>query len=229
MTELIYQALLKSHMIAGLLALPIFWIPALAKKGSPIHRRAGRWFLILMAFVAATGLPLALRFVAMGQFVAGTFLAYLFVITATALATAWYALKLKRDYRKYYGRAYQALAFMNLAVGLTVLYLGLSNGTVLLTLFSFIGISAGVSMIMRRRFLASNEPESTWWLQEHLGGMLGAGIAAHVAFGAFGLNRIWPAYASIDGWIGMLPWLAPVVIGTVAISMQTRKYRNMAR
>ena len=65
MTELIYQALLKSHMIAGLLALPIFWIPALTKKGSPIHRRTGRWFLILMAFVAATGLPLALRFVAM--------------------------------------------------------------------------------------------------------------------------------------------------------------------
>ncbi|GJM10176.1 MAG: hypothetical protein DHS20C11_24520 [Lysobacteraceae bacterium] len=228
MTELIYQALLKTHMIAGLLALPIFWIPALTKKGSPIHRRAGKWFLILMVFVAATGLPLALRFVAIGRFVSGTFLAYLFVITATALATAWYALKFKRDYRQFYGNPYLLVGLVNLLVGATVLYLGLSNGTTLLTLFSFIGIATGVSMFVRKRRIDRGEPDSTWWLQEHLGGMFAAGIAAHVAFGAFGLSRIWPAYASIEGWIGMLPWLAPVVIGTVAISVQTRKYRNMA-
>lgn len=35
-----------------------------------------------------------------------------------------------------------------------------------------------------------------------------------------------PAYAGIDGWIGLLPWLVPVIAGVTAIQLYTRHYRR---
>lgn len=222
--EILYTLVLKSHMVAGLLALPIFWLPALARKGSPVHRRAGRWFMLLMSIVAITGIPLTIRFFYSGQWIAATFLGYLLVITVTAIATAWFALKLKQDAPKYFGTWYRALALLNLIAGSLVLYLGISRDVTLFVIFAFIGLFAGIDMF--NKAFRPTKREANWWLHEHLGGMIGAGIAAHVAFGAFGLRRLWPEYGSFDGLVGMLPWIVPPVVGIAASIYSSKKYRT---
>ena len=51
--------------------------------------------------------------------------------------------------------------------------------------FSLIGIGLAVSMWRRRAV-----PTPRWWIREHLGAMLGAGAATHVAFLSTGLGRV---------------------------------------
>lgn len=166
----------------------------LTRKGSRMHRRTGKVFLVSMAVVIVTGIPLSLRVLLLGQWVSGTFLLYLLVITATAVGTAWYALQFKHEPARYFGTGYRAVAWLNIAVGATVLGLGAWFQVWLLVVFSCIGLFAGFDTLWALR---RTEREPNWWLYEHLGGMIGGGIAAHVAFGAFGLRRIWPAYARL--------------------------------
>ncbi|MDX1455640.1 MAG: hypothetical protein R3217_09310 [Gammaproteobacteria bacterium] len=219
---MLYTLFLKTHMVAGLAALAVFWLPALTKKGSPVHRKAGKWFVIAMTIVAITGIPLTARAYLLGHWVSATFLAYLLVITMTAISTAWFSPKLKHDRNRYYGMPYKLLSALNVAAGASVLYLGIANDVILLTLFSSIGIIAGIDGLRRAR--KKDELSAKWWLEEHLAGMIGAGIAAHVAFGAFGLRQVMPQYGAFDGFVGMLPWILPVVVGVAASIYSTRKY-----
>lgn len=222
----LYQSTLGVHFVAGIVALLSFWAPALARKGGHVHRKAGKLFVIAMLLVGVTALPLSLRFLLAGQWVGATFLLYLLVITMTGVGCAWYALKFKHEPIRYYGQGYTATAWLNILSGGIVLALGLAHGVTLLAVFSVIGLLAGYDMLKRRTTMPS---DVNWWLQEHLGGMIAGGIAAHVAFGAFGLRRIWPAYGAFDGVIGMLPWILPVVIGVAASTYSSRKYRNGLR
>lgn len=220
---LIYKMFLGLHFISGLLALAAFWVPMLTRKGSRVHRTAGKLFLISMLVVIVTGLPLSLRVLLYGPWVFGVFLLYLLVLTLAAVSGAWLALKYKREPARFYGPWYRLAAWTVAGSGAVVLGLGLVFQVWLLFLFSFIGLLAGWDMLQTLR---ATEREPNWWVLEHLGGMIGGGIAAHVAFGAFGLRQLWPAYADIDGWIGMLPWLLPVVAGSLAITLFSRHYRR---
>ena len=57
--------------------------------------------------------------------------------------------------------------------------------------------------------------------------MIGSGIAAHTAFGAFGLRRLFPELET-SSW-AFIPWIAPSVVGTIAIVWLTRHYRQAFR
>jgi len=218
-----YEPTLFVHALAGAVGLAAFWIPALTQKGSRIHRAAGRWFVRAMLGVGLTAVPLTARFYVEGQWEGATFLGYLFVITMTAVGLAWYALKLKRSPERFYGPVHLAVAWLNLITGVIVLGLGLANGVVLLTLFSAVGLVSGTTMLRNRR---GAHRDANWWLLEHLNGMIGGGIAAHIAFGAFGLRRIWPAYAGLEGPVALVPWLAPLVVGLVVAAVASRRYRG---
>lgn len=218
---LIYQLLLVTHSVAGIAGLVAFWIPALAKKGGRIHRTAGKFFLLAMLLVTVTGIPLAVVLFTRGQWIFAVFLLYLAVLLSTSTASAWGALKLKHRPDRYFGKEYIATAWLLAASGGLVSALGLIYGVMLLTIFGVIGPLAAIDMFKRYRMTSRS---ANWWLFEHFGGMIGGGIATHVAFGAFGLRRLWPGYAALDGWIGMLPWILPVALGIVAGMLLERKY-----
>ena len=77
----------------------------------------------------------------------------------------------------------------------------------------------------RQRQEADNDeewPMVHWY--EHLGSMLGGGIAFHTAFAVFGIQRF--IDYDLSGIVGLLPWIAPTVVGTVAITLWTRYYRR---
>ena len=78
-----YEIIRSTHGLIGVLALATFWIAGLSRKGSPLHKLAGKVYLVTMAAILATTLPMAIIILARGVKVA-PFLFYLIVITATA-------------------------------------------------------------------------------------------------------------------------------------------------
>lgn len=212
--------LLMAHVAAGAVSLVSFWIPAFARKGGPLHRKAGRVYVKGMSVVVATSVPLSLVSFARGNWLGGTFLLYLFVITSTALYTGLRALKSKAGPHQYITPMYVACAWATLLSGLAVLIVGIITRTWLLVGFSFIGLSAGPSAFA---FMRKPPTDPRYWWYEHFGGMIGTGIAAHVAFLNFGAGRVIPGF-NLGDW-GMLAWFLPVVAGVVAANRIEAHYR----
>jgi hypothetical protein len=213
--------LLVIHVVAGLVGLVAFWVPAVARKGGPLHRRAGRIYTKGMGVVAVTGVPLSIATFAEGNWIGGTFLLYLVVITVTALYTGLRALRSKAGPAHLVTPTYRVLAWLNLAIGAVTLAVGLIMQVWLLAGFSLIGLLGGLGMLA---FIRTPPTDPRYWWYEHLGGMIGTGIAAHVAFLNFGARRLIPGY-SLGDW-GMLAWFIPVGVGVVAINRLQAHYRR---
>ena len=217
-----YEIIRSAHGIVGVLALASFWTAGLARKGSPLHKLAGKVFLLALAAILASALPMAGVILARGIAVA-PFLFYLVLITATSCWTSWRAIRDRRDYRAYTGRAYQALALLNLAGGAGILALGVAQGQVLYAGFSLIGLAAGADMLRSAR---RPPADPRWWLREHYRGMIGNGVATHIAFLAIGLPRLLPQLAGPTQQ--MLAWFGPVALGLALRVWLERKYRAPA-
>src|SRR5271156_2768291 len=103
----LFQWLRWMHVGAGSLALILFWIPAIARKGGRVHVRAGWFYVACMTVVVVTALamsglaftiPLSVRRITrplspaelsdflLAQRISATFLAYLAGLT---LAAGW--------------------------------------------------------------------------------------------------------------------------------------------
>ncbi|HET8881525.1 MAG TPA: hypothetical protein VFM56_05065 [Solimonas sp.] len=217
MPQTLYHAIVVAHAATGTIALLSFWSAAAMRKGGDAHRFAGRVFLLAMCAIGATALPMAATQFARGNPVGGIFLTYLLVITASACARAWFAVRLKREPARYFGRWYRVAAFGNLALGAAVMALGLQHHAIVLSGFSIVGLALGAQMVR----MARRAPPPRWAVVEHYRGMLGAGVATHVAFLGIGLTRLLPAYA---GTAQMLMWFAPLLVSLIAGAYLKRRY-----
>jgi hypothetical protein len=173
-----------------------------------------------MSVVLATAVPLSIASFVRGRWVVGMFLLYLFVITGTALYTGLRALKSKAGPQHYITPMYVATTWATLLGGVIVLVVGVATQTWLLAGFSLIGLTAGPSALA---FMRKPPNDPRFWWYEHLGGMIGTGIAAHVAFLNFGAQRLIGGF-DVGSW-GMLVWFAPVAIGLVATNRIEAHYR----
>ena len=54
-----YRLLVAAHGLVGLVALVTFWIAAAAKKGSPLHVRTGKVYMVAMIGIIVTATPMA--------------------------------------------------------------------------------------------------------------------------------------------------------------------------
>jgi uncharacterized membrane protein len=215
-----YRAIVTAHIVCGVIALATFWMAGLSKKGSPLHRAAGKAYLLSMIGVVASSVVMAGFGFAREMFVIATFLAYLVVITVTAMALGWLALRRKRDQAAYRDLGYRAGAVLNVVSGLAVLAFGMQQGDALLMGFSWVGIIIGGQMLWR-----AWKPlvEAKWWLREHIGAMLGCGVATHIAFLGIGIRRLTDAMGvQVD--LGLVAWFAPVAVSFLAGLWLERKY-----
>ena len=213
-----YALIVIAHVAVGGIALAAYWTAGLSKKGSPLHRAAGKLFMLMMLLVLATSVVFVARMVGREALASAAFFAYLIVISATALATGWFSLRLKHDHARYHGRWYQALAVFNIVCGAGVLLLGIRSGQAVLMGFSLVGLVRGVAMLR----LARQPEQPRWWLREHLGSMIGNGVAVHVAFLLVGLKRLLPA-----GWAvqtELIGWLLPLTVAGIAGVVFGRRY-----
>ncbi|MGE4071316.1 MAG: hypothetical protein AB7E72_09100 [Lysobacterales bacterium] len=214
-----YHYLVLAHIAAGSIALLTFWIAAIARKGSPLHKRVGKYYLLAMIGIVATALPMALVFVARGRLGVGVFLGYLVVITASGMWLSWRSIQLKRDRPGYFNPRFRQVAWLNLLAGLAVFGVGLQLGSALLMGFCWVGVIIGIGMLRR----AGNPPAmANWWLREHYGSMLGNGVATHIAFLGIGLNGFLASFGIPS--LMLLPWFAPLLVAGVAAVYLDRRY-----
>lgn len=215
-----YRAFVLMHIACGVVALATYWMAALSKKGSPLHKGVGKVYLASMVGIVLTSLVLAGNAFLAGQPIGGTFLAYLVVITATAMWGGWRAIRRKRDQGRFRDGTYVAVALLNILSGLVVFAFGLQVGNALLMGFCWVGVVVGGQMLWR-----TWKPldEAKWWLREHIGAMLGCGVATHVAFLSIGVNRL-TAVLGIDANLGLLPWFGPIAAAVAAGVWLDRKY-----
>ena len=180
----------------------------------------GSAYLLSMIGVVDSSVVMAGFAFAREMVVIATFLAYLVVITTTAMALGWLALRRKRDQAVYRGLGYRAGAVLNVVSGLAVFAFGIQQGNALLMGFSWVGILVGAQMLWRTwKPLA----EAKWWLREHIGAMLGCGVATHIAFLGIGIRRLTDALGvPVD--LGLVAWFAPVAVSFLAGFWLERKY-----
>ncbi len=218
-----YQSIVAAHVAIGMIALACFWMAALLRKGSVLHRRAGQVYLLAMVGICLTGAPLAGKRFLEGNVVTGAFLSYLLLLLLVATWSGWRAIRDKHDVARYTGPMYVTGAWLLVAAGAAMMGLGVYKASPLIAGFSIIGLYAGVDSLRRRRGMGQHP---RWWLREHYAAMFGTGIATHIAFLAIGLPRLLPM---LDGPVlHYAAWFAPLVVAQLAKVIQDRKHRAPA-
>ena len=210
---------LIAHLVPGMVALATYWVAALARKGSVPHRLAGKAYLLAMVALLVPAIPLSWRALRHFDLGFGIFLFYLLLITATALWQGWTAIRFKREFSRYAGPGFRALAWANLVAGVGVLGLGIALRQPIFIGFSLPGLLGGRSML---RLARTGPAHPRWWMGEHLGAMLACGVATHISFLSIGLPRLLPGLAG-EG-LRVFAWLAPLAVALVLQRWLARKY-----
>ncbi|MEX0739336.1 MAG: hypothetical protein WD071_08340 [Pseudohongiella sp.] len=242
----LHQSALYLHIAVGIVALIIFWVPALSKKGSVNHKRVGRIFALIMYTVGWSGVlmasldlwrPLTMHpaadvttpesqvAISAGIRSTATFLLSLSILVLTATRHGWLVIRGKEDRRILRKPSQVALCLALLAAGLTLLVVGARGGNTLLLIFGALETWLAIGYL-RYSFKADLAHPKEWWI-EHLGALIVGGISAYTAFfvvGAASLLEPLLQSGSFAG-LGIVFWVAPGVIGGFAIARLSRKYR----
>lgn len=224
------------HVLFGGIGLFAFWIPVFAKKGAVNHVRYGRIF-VWSAYIVLSAAAVALLARATDLSIRGigpsdeptlfafiVFLGYLTFVTFVIVRHGMAVLKHKREPAVLRTNLNIALAYGALAASVGIILYALlisPPNKILLLALSPIGFGTGYGNL---RYMNSETPLQRAWMYEHLGAMLGAGIAFHTAFAVFGSTRLFDI--GLSGWVAVIPWIAPAVIGIPAITIWTRHYRR---
>lgn len=168
---------LLSHLIAGGLALLLFWATALTVKGSPAHRLRGKlFFASLLPVGLSVGAILILRSsafdpTAMVQFT------YLLLCLSVVGTVGWTSTRWKKQLERFRGLHFRLLGPVLFAGGAIVLVAGALTAQPLAMILSSIGLVYGAAM-MRFAWMSS-PPHAKWWLGWHLNSVLLLSSAVH--------------------------------------------------
>jgi len=234
--NLIGETLRFVHVAFGAIGLFAFWVPVFAKKGAVNHVRFGKIFVWSAYVVLAAGaLTLITRVVDLQRqglgpsdeptlFAFIVFLGYLTLVTFVIVRYGMQVLRHKADPVAMrsgvtVGLSYAAI-LGSAALILYALLLDPPN-KILLFALSPIGIGNGIGQLRYMKAVGSSRRA---WMYEHIGAMLGAGIAFHTAFAVFGSSRLFDI--ELTGWLQIVPWVTPAVIGIPAIVLWTRHYQR---
>lgn len=234
----LYQALVWGHIVAGSLALLIFWAPMLATKGSAWHRQSGAWYARLLYIVSLSGIACCVLVLAAPQyfkaerFAAGadiaaqtaqirlfwSFLALLSVLSWVSIRQA--VLVLKAGPTRLLLRSVSHLSAIGLLLLLAcyVLWLGIIHNQLLLQIFSAVALLSGIGAL---RYIFRAEVSRLQIIREHIGAMLGSAIAIFTAFTAFGGRSLFTLSANGQ----LISWLLPSLIGVGLILWYHRRYQ----
>lgn len=224
------------------MALILFWIPVAAPKGGRLHIRIGWAYVICMSAVVLTAFsmsglafadPLGVRRFAQPlsqsetvEFIHKTrlFSAFLAYLAGVTLASGWQgigALLTRRDPKLLRTPFTFALNGLVLISALAILLLGLRERSAVLLGLSPVGIFLGGGNLS---YLLRGPRSRMHWWYEHLGSMLGTGIAGYTAFLVFGGSRLFPSLARTQFYAVF--WVLPAAIGTPAIFLTVAYYRR---
>lgn len=224
------------HVVFGAIGLVAFWIPVFSKKGAKTHVLFGKIF-VRSAYVvlAAAALALLLRTVDLRLRGVGVddepnlyafivFLGYLTVVTYVVVRHGMEVLRHKGKPQELATPLGRGLAWTSIiSSALVILFAAIvqPGNQIVLYALSPIGFATGSGML---RYMRSGELSPREWMYEHLGAMLGAGIAFHTAFAVFGVGQLFEI--GLSGWAAVVPWVLPAAVGLPATAIWSRHYRK---
>lgn len=235
----LHSFLLYLHISAGVIAMLLFWIPITTRKGGLNHRRFGTAYVVTMYTVALSAIIMCAMVLSAPEFFKAawyeksnnpaqltrningfwTLLLVLSLLTYNAVNQAMVALKTKRD-RSLARQLHHVIAPVALLISAIVLFYLTLNGignSILGYVFSVFGVISAIQVL---HYAFAKEVAPNRWLLEHLSSMCGSGIAVYTAFFAFGARHV---LAELGQW-QLLFWIAPGILGGIAIHFWTRKY-----
>lgn len=217
--DMLHEIARWAHIGIGTLAFASLWTAGFARKGGYVHRRAGRIYLLTMTLVLASAGVLTMFAFLEGQWMGGIFLVYLLTITGTALWMGRRALRFKGDARGYTRGAMPLVGIANTLAAAGAVAVGIMADELFIAGISVIGFLIGIGILTMWR---KPPDHPRFWLKEHIGGMIGAGIATHIAFASIGLRSLFPgADVSV---VTIWPWAAPLIIGFAASAYFENRY-----
>lgn len=237
-----YDLLIYLHVCAGFISLFLFWVPIIAKKGSPLHLRAGRWYLNIMYIVSISALclsvllmvdPIAAKFpttaltsqraIELSSELrrSSLFLLAISILVLVNIRHGVLSLRAKRQHSLMRAPTHLLLNLALLIAGISLI-IAASGGSKIL-FYIFAGLCIGTS-VGNLRYCLKTEVPNKEWLIAHLGSMIGAGIASYTAFFVFGGNRFMAQI--FEGQMMLIPWVAPGVIGGSIITYLSYRYRK---
>jgi uncharacterized membrane protein len=214
-----YDILRDIHIGIGVVTLALFWVVAVLRKGTRLHRKLGDAYLLAMLGILLTATPMAAVAFVRGKPVLGAFLFYLLLVTGTATWSAFRAIRRRGSFKAYLAVPYRAVAWLNMGAGAAVLLLGVARQTPLLIGMSIIGLAVGYRMVA---LSAKCGTDRNWWIKQHFTGIVGSGAATHIAFLNLGLRHLVPA-----SWFeaaGYLSWSGPIVVSTAVLIYLNRRF-----
>jgi hypothetical protein len=221
----LYRLALSIHVLAGITGLAAFWTPALARKGGATHVQFGRVFYNATCVVALTGLAMVAMIVAAPSpghpRVLAFFLAYLVIITFAPVHHGVRVLETRGEPARLRTPFHTALNAGAIVAALAMIALAVFTGQPVFAALSPIGILVGLGNLGFAR--RPCESPMSWWY-EHMGSMLGGGIAFHTAFLVIGAGRFLGAH--LTGGAAVIPWVLPSIIGIPATRIWIAYYRR---
>ena len=225
MIELIHKTFLWIHIPFGFLSLILFWIPVGVKKGSPMHRKVGKYYYFTMWLVLISSFVMSICNVIMGKYIAAMFLGYLTIITSYPLWYSYEILFQKREWSKRYFMIRKSflLVLAITAIGMTLLgaiqFQFKGMGT-MMVFFGLLAIPSARDFFLTKEKAMNKETK----LKMHIQGTIISGIAAYTAFFAFGGSRILIEVLHLHHQWMMVPWLVPTVLGLIYSRYMKKKY-----
>lgn len=229
-----FAFLLGLHVFLGAIALASFWIPIFARKRrGGAHTRFGQIFAWAMMGTAASAAIVATMTIiaplathpddtqnsVLGlRLVAGLMLAYLAAITFVSAYSGLRAVRLRGNHAAHRAPGEISANVIALVLAIATMASGLYFGVTLMVVLSLIGLLGVPGNFL---FIYRKPRTRQDWLYQHMGSMLGAGIAAHTAFLVFGLSNVAPALT-----FSPLAWLTPTLIGVPGTFIWQRHYRK---
>lgn len=218
--DLLYKVALAIHVAAGAVALLVFWLPLVTKKGGATHRRVGWVYVCAAAVIATTGFVVCGRLIGDSNPLrqrAGIFLLYVGLLAAASAELGVRALRTKH-------RTSPSTAFVDLVPaallvvgGLALAAYGVRERMPLYVGFAALGASQGAS---RLRFWLTPPRTSREWFFAHMGGMGTSCITTVTAFFVVNAHRLGMRTFDLALWAG------PVVVGAVGLTVWVRLYRR---
>jgi len=241
-----------SHIVVGFVGLVVFWIPAIAKKGSRLHILSGKIFAVCGYFVGTTALiacTWALLFPQSFLISLGTpasvaarpdligqirfffaILAFLATTIVVGLTFGIAVLRTKKTPERLKAVALRAMFWVQGTVGVALTIFGLwsvgfaASGSryVICLILGLLGIADAKDSL---KFIATPRPTPMAWWYKHMEAMVGCGIGFHTAFFVFGFSRLLPE-GTLAGPFQLIPWVLPSAIGIPVLTMWIRYYKR---
>lgn len=207
----LFHLALNAHILIGTVVLVSFWTAALATKGSTLHRRGGKTYVIAMAGLLAVTLVTAVGMVLDGDPRRAMFNVYVTLISVVSVWMAWSSIAWRHDIRRYLGWPYRLLFGALAGYGLFVLSLAprmpQPARVAMVTAFAVLGLSIAAAMAWR---LWKRDDSPRWWLAEHLTAMAINFAATHASFSILAGSSVFEALKD--------PWMRTTVLVAWMIS-----------